>query len=343
MEQTLGKRIMANRKRLGLTQDQLAEKLGVSSQAVSKWENDQTCPDISMLPRLAEIFGISIDVLLGREEQVFEAEVVQAAPKQEKKRKTNFSFTWENGRRGALTFALWVLAVGGLYLASQLLQWNIGLWQILWPTALVALGVQTMHRRFSFFSLGCLLFGGYFVADLFIDLPVQWDSGLIWAVIIVIFGVSLLADAIRKPQKPYVHIHRGYDDDDDEDEEDDGHRRPRTHYQYDKDYFNYEASFGEGGPKVDLPVLRRGDINVSFGDYTVELSDTMEIAPNCRLEANCSFGELTLRVPRKFQVSPASSNAFASTQVRGKPADSTEGIIGLNTNCSFGQIVIEYI
>ena len=53
MEQTLGKRIMENRKRLGMTQDQLAEKLGITAQAVSKWENDLSCPDISMLPNLS--------------------------------------------------------------------------------------------------------------------------------------------------------------------------------------------------------------------------------------------------------------------------------------------------
>ena len=56
MEQTMGKRIAANRKRLGLTQDQMAERLGVTAQAVSKWENDQSCPDIAMIPRLAELF-----------------------------------------------------------------------------------------------------------------------------------------------------------------------------------------------------------------------------------------------------------------------------------------------
>ena len=64
MEQTLGKRIVHHRKRLGLTQDQLAEKLGVTAQAVSKWENDQSCPDIATLPKLAQIFGITVDELL---------------------------------------------------------------------------------------------------------------------------------------------------------------------------------------------------------------------------------------------------------------------------------------
>ena len=65
MEETLGKRIVRHRKGLGLTQDQLAEQLGITAQAVSKWENDQSCPDITTLPRLAAIFGTSTDALLG--------------------------------------------------------------------------------------------------------------------------------------------------------------------------------------------------------------------------------------------------------------------------------------
>ena len=64
MENTLGKRIAALRREKGMKQDELAEKMQVSPQAVSKWENDQTCPDISVLPTLAKLFGISVDELL---------------------------------------------------------------------------------------------------------------------------------------------------------------------------------------------------------------------------------------------------------------------------------------
>lgn len=53
----LGKRIRQLRFRAGLTQEQLAEKLGVGAQAVSKWENAVAMPDISLLPLLAEIFA----------------------------------------------------------------------------------------------------------------------------------------------------------------------------------------------------------------------------------------------------------------------------------------------
>ena len=62
--ETLGKRISENRKAKNIKQDQLAEMLLVSPQAVSKWENDISCPDISLLPKLSEILGISVDELL---------------------------------------------------------------------------------------------------------------------------------------------------------------------------------------------------------------------------------------------------------------------------------------
>lgn len=70
MEMTIGKRIAALRREKNLKQDDLAQMLEVSPQAVSKWENDQTCPDISLLPKLAKILGVSVDELLsGKQEQ----------------------------------------------------------------------------------------------------------------------------------------------------------------------------------------------------------------------------------------------------------------------------------
>ena len=83
MEETLGKRIAHHRKRLGMTQDALAEKLGITAQAISKWENDLSCPDIAVLPKLAEIFSISTDELLGLEPktEVHEGEVVDTNEK----------------------------------------------------------------------------------------------------------------------------------------------------------------------------------------------------------------------------------------------------------------------
>ena len=71
MQDTLGARIAALRKRKGMTQEELAQKMEVSSQAVSKWENDVSCPDIQSLPRLAKLLGTTVDELLtGKEAQV---------------------------------------------------------------------------------------------------------------------------------------------------------------------------------------------------------------------------------------------------------------------------------
>ena len=64
MNETIGSRIARCRKDMGLTQEELAVKLGVSSQAVSKWENDISCPDISLLPQLCRTLGTTIDELL---------------------------------------------------------------------------------------------------------------------------------------------------------------------------------------------------------------------------------------------------------------------------------------
>lgn len=81
MANSIGTRIAEARKRKGLTQDQLAEAMGVSPQAVSKWENDISCPDITLLPQLADYFGISVDDLL-RGQTAPEAQIV---PEEERK------------------------------------------------------------------------------------------------------------------------------------------------------------------------------------------------------------------------------------------------------------------
>lgn len=68
MEQIyFGERIASLRKARGMTQEALARKLGITNQAVSKWESDQCCPDIMQLPALADIFDISMDALFGRQ------------------------------------------------------------------------------------------------------------------------------------------------------------------------------------------------------------------------------------------------------------------------------------
>lgn len=73
---TLGEMIASLRKENRMTQLELAEKMGVTDKAVSKWERDLSCPDINTLPKLAEVFDISVDELMQ----------VKAASQNEKKK-----------------------------------------------------------------------------------------------------------------------------------------------------------------------------------------------------------------------------------------------------------------
>ena len=62
-------RIITLRKELSMTQEQLAQELGITAQAVSKWETGQSYPDITLLPKLAEVFHVRVDELLGVAQQ----------------------------------------------------------------------------------------------------------------------------------------------------------------------------------------------------------------------------------------------------------------------------------
>ena len=62
-------RIITLRKELSMTQEQLAQELGITAQAVSKWETGQSYPDITLLPKLAEVFHVRVDELLGFAQQ----------------------------------------------------------------------------------------------------------------------------------------------------------------------------------------------------------------------------------------------------------------------------------
>ena len=86
MKKTLGAMIAELRKQHGMTQLELAEKMGVTDKAVSKWERDLSCPDINSIPNLAEILDVSVEELMqikkGAETPVGKAaEIMEIAPK----------------------------------------------------------------------------------------------------------------------------------------------------------------------------------------------------------------------------------------------------------------------
>ena len=86
MKKTLGTMIAELRKQHGMTQLELAEKMGVTDKAVSKWERDLSCPDINSIPNLAEILDVSVKELMQVKKEAEApgskvAEIMEIAPK----------------------------------------------------------------------------------------------------------------------------------------------------------------------------------------------------------------------------------------------------------------------
>ncbi len=337
MEQTLGKRIAEHRKKLGMTQDQLAERLGLTAQAISKWENDQSCPDITMLPRLAEIFGTSTDELLGRTETppVHEAEVVTEETDDHDK----WSFHWDNSKREGITFAILAIMVGMLTLAARILQWDVSFWSILWPSAMLVCGVRGMVNRFSVTKLGLALFGGYFLVRNLGLWQLDLAGELVFPILVLLFGLDLLLDSLQKPNKPrfkLVHHVKSKDG---------VHRdaKPTVDFSIDGNHFECSSSFGNCRRVVTMPKLVSGEISCSFGELDVDLTGCQEIVDSCHIEANCSFGELRLLVPKCCRVELESSTAFGDLNEEGHPDPYPLATINLEASASFGQITIRYV
>ena len=326
---------MENRKRLGLTQDALAEKLGVTAQAVSKWENDQSCPDITTLPKLADIFGISTDALLGHENtEVHTAEVVEDAESQEEE-KGSWEFHWVAGRKGGIFFALFVILSGALTILARTFYLDASLWSLAWPSFLLCFGLHQLTKEFSFSGIISTLVGGYFIVDNLGIWELNFSSQLIFPGIVVLFGISLLVDALKKPRKPKFRFsHKG---------EKMRNGKSKSYFNCENDTFVCEEAFSENLRHINLAQLRQGSIDCSFGELTVDLSGCETVAPDCLIYANWSFGELTLLVPARFRVEADSSTSFAGFEISGQPDPTPLGIVRLNAKVSFGEIEIRYV
>lgn len=105
MKMTIGTKIQTLRKQHGLSQEQLAESLGVSRQAVSKWEAEQSVPDIDKIVLICDYFGVTTDYIL-RNEDLFCSQIAQstnAIENEEKKENT------ENKKKSTILLAVAVM------------------------------------------------------------------------------------------------------------------------------------------------------------------------------------------------------------------------------------------
>jgi len=338
MEETLGKRIVAGRKRLGITQDRLAEQLGVTAQAVSKWENDQSCPDITMLPKLAEIFGTSVDVLLGvvPSAQALEAEVVTADDEANGSdgihiQNGTWEFRLDTGRTSLLASAVLFIWVGIVYMLRSMAGQDTNLWSLLWPSALLIYGGFALFQKFTFLRLGCTFLGACF---LFLNMnDIKLGGAFVLPGLLILLGASLLVKALRKPHNPHVSvIHNGKKI-----------VQEHSNCQFEDDSFQCECCFSSKHQIIALPRFRSGSAEVDFGELTVDLGECEEFAPECTMDAACNFGSLTILVPKHCRAEVDADTAFGSVDIRGNHDLETNATIHIDADASFGQIVIQYI
>ena len=336
MEETLGKRIVTHRKQLGLTQDVLAERLGVTAQAVSKWENDQSCPDITMLPKLAEVFHCSTDELLGIvRPEVHTAEIVteESQSGEGPVEKGTWELKWDSGRRTTVGLAVWMLLSGFVLILVQDMGSSANLWQILWTSGLFLYGLfGVIYPKFSIFRLLCAITGGHYLCKKVFQASLESDYLMV--LLLLFFGVYLLIKAVKNPKKGSIHLfHNG--------------RKlisgNSKHFTYVGNHFECENSFGEATHLVQTEILEGGMADISFGQTTLDLRGCREVGENCLLELNCSFGELELLVPRRFRVELMESASFGSVEVQGQPEEDCINLIKAQCDVSFGHISIRYV
>ena len=222
-----------------------------------------------------------------------------------------------------------MLLVGGLTLVSRLLDWDVSFWDILWPSALLLFGMKNFLERPRFTWLCCSLLGLWFLVDHLNVTSFHLDNSLIFPILVVLFGLSLLIDALRKPPKSRFRIHRK------------GKTGKKSFHQ-EGEHFDVSRTFGDSNNRIDLPRLSRGNIDLQFGDMIVDLTGCGEVAPDCTVHTSVQFGDLDLIIPRRYRVIVEAESSFGSINLSGHP-DPDASPIRLSGSVKFGDLTICYV
>lgn len=332
---TMGQRISLLRKRKGLTQDKLAELVGVTPQAVSKWENDSSCPDINIIPKLADIFGVSTDVLLGTAQMpdedsdgVFEGEVM--SPGADKKgnagRHMHISLA-------GLAFPIFIVLLGVGLIYKELADVDVGFFKILLADTVLSFGIGFCLERISAFSIGLTGVGVYLMLtclEIIPKLSIHWS--ILLAVLLVLWGISMIIERFR-PHKRRYSRYKSINVGD----------KGKSTFSCEDGYLKSDVNFSEQTQSADCETFRGGDIDVKFGEATIYLNDCAHIAPDAVLNVNTSFGSCNIFVSRRVRVEDKRSCAFGDMSIEGVPDADASDVLVINAKVSFGSIDIVYV
>lgn len=337
-KQTLGKRIATLRKAQGLTQEQLAEKVGVSAQAVSNWENDMTCPDITTIPLLADIFGVTTDELLGV--KPVEPHIV-ILDKEENKKEDKAPWHWEahiEGKWSGIACCITVILICTfLILRYTNPTWfrldDFGNWSYIWPILIFGLGLSVVTKHWIAGPV-LMAFGVYeflyFLLPASIGLPtIEWYIILLAIAILVMFSI-IFGKVFKKWQwKRYQGGHYS-------------NKAPTVEYSDDNDYIKTSMSFGGNSIVYPNEMLRGAEIETNFGDYTFDLTGVKTFKENCLMHVDVNFGNVVILLPRTVRMTKKSDTAFASFSIKGEPLpDATQSVI-VDGDVNFGNLEVRY-
>ena len=342
-KETLGKRIAMLRKEKGLTQEQLAEKVGVSAQAVSKWENDISCPDITLLPLLADILGVTVDELLGV--KPIEPHVIildkDETPKDEAKKNRPFTWEWNKHRSsakwGTIAFCIGAILVCLLFILRSFPQLglfqnydDVTAWDYVWPIIIFTVGLISVRDHVIFGSL-FMLWGVYeFLCS---TIPAMGAYQIKWYVILLVIAVIMLVKTIIGKKHIICKVNRDGEN---------GDHTPVLDVTQDDNYLDADMSFGSGVITYDGDTLRGGSIDMNFGDYKVDFRNVRTFTDNCLLEIDQNFGSLTIFLPSNVRLVKSSDTSFGSFATYGEPSpDATQTII-VRADVNFGTLQVKY-
>lgn len=344
---TIGNRIAHLRKQRKLTQDALAREMGVSPQAVSKWEHDQSCPDILLLPRLAKILGVTTDQLLGASGE--EAPAEPEPPVEEKAEPiphdapaihvesvdgSQFDVHIDPPKGMGVALALWIMGTGALMLLGPLLGLSqIGFWMSALLSGVIVFSLRSMRRGIRFSNTIFLLCGIFTTLSCLSVIGMELDWNLAWPGIVLLFGVFLLLEQFRKKKRRGSRAFRVSGPD----------RTVSSTIELCDGYLTYANTFGEDHYRVAAPLLTGGDINVSFGEHVLDFSGVEAVAENCHVEVNSSFGEIRLEIPSRYLADVRLNKSFAEADIQGAPDPNPQGVIHIEANVSFGELTVRYI
>ena len=344
-ENTIGKRIQALRKERGLTQKQLADAVGVTPQAVSKWETDESCPDITALPLLAGALGVSVDALLGGEgaAEVKTGIVRDAGETAREGGKTEKAFVWDwsAGRIPAIFLGVFILLAGVLLILMKTnAEWfgEIGFWDVVWPSAIIFVGLSgCCSRDISGFSHGITAAGVIFLLRNIGVIKGEGIWTIILAIVLVFVGLSIILHQFfrRHRKRSRVKFSPGV-------KMNGKSGKFKSEYSDADGFINYNASFGDDRIVCRAEKIVGGKVNVSFGEFTLDLRGVSEFGENASLDLNVSFGDAEVLLPKNVRAELATAGSFSGKGVTGMPDPDAPYVLRVNAAVSFGGLSIKY-